>query len=63
MICALIVVGGIGLSTVRETLLNDRKVEISEIINSSVAVAKGFQGRVDAGDISQPEAQSAFYNA
>lgn len=63
MVIALIAVGTVGLTTLKENLLEDRKAEVKTVIDSAVSVAQGYQERVSKGELSQEEAIKSYYDA
>ena len=56
-----IMIGGLQLSSSRDTLLEDRKDKIRATTNYISSIARSYQDKVDNGLLSQEEAINAFY--
>lgn len=56
-----IVIGGLQLSTLRDSMLEDRKDKIRSTTNYITSIAQFYQDKADAGTLTQEEAISQFY--
>ncbi len=61
MLLSLLLVGFIGLSTVRTTLFEDRKILIQETVAAAISIAQDYQQRVDNGEMSLGAAKLDYY--
>ncbi|WP_417782779.1 methyl-accepting chemotaxis protein [Terasakiella pusilla] len=62
MVVGLLTVTAMGLFTLRQTLLEDRKSEIKTVITSSISIAQAYQDQVTSGELTQEEAIKIYYD-
>lgn len=59
---ALVVIGGIGASTLKSSLIDERRAQIKAVVDGAVSVAQFLQQRVDKGELTLEQAQKQYYD-
>ena len=60
-VAAMIAIGSLGATTLRESMMNDRLDKLRAEVSSTVALATALEARVDAQEITRQQAQDLFH--
>lgn len=59
---SLVVIGGIGATTLKSSLIEERRAQIKAVVDGAVTVAEFLQQKVENGELTLEQAQKQYYD-